>query len=411
MRPGAQALEYLKSEWDNCRFIWNELVSASKDTYLANRDNLIFDKNKVTFGYADQDKYITYLRSELTDKNGEYWLAKGSSVAQQQIVRDFATARTKALTDKANKKISSTKKRGLPNFKSRLKTLPSMNYTKQGFSLKEVDGRVRLQLPGKILIPVVWSRELPSEPSSARVYQDSLGDWYVSFVVEEEFNSLPKSNLAAGIDWGVTQIATVISMDTETGLELDANYDLEHSEHGKKAAKELAKYQKQMARRKTKEQTHGYRLAKFKAARTHKKIQRKREDDAHKWAKRVVTNHSEIAVENFNPKFLSKTKMARKASDAAIAKTKSILEWQALKAGRSLTYHNPAYSTMDCSNCGERANHRISLSQRTYVCDKCGLIKNRDKNAALNQLNRAGLNPASVDNVRLEKHEYAFKAV
>ena len=46
-----------------------------------------------------------------------------------------------------------------------------------------VDGRRRLALPKGTLIPVVWSRDLPSEPSSCRVYQDSLGDWYVSFVV------------------------------------------------------------------------------------------------------------------------------------------------------------------------------------------------------------------------------------
>jgi transposase len=52
----------------------------------------------------------------------------------------------------------------------------------RGFTLK--DGRLRLA--GGIVIPVVWSRDLPSKPSSVRMYQDCLGHWYASFVVRRD---------------------------------------------------------------------------------------------------------------------------------------------------------------------------------------------------------------------------------
>ena len=70
--------------------------------------------------------------------------------------------------------------------KSRRRTPPSLEYTKRGFSIR--DGR--LVLPKGVSIPVVWSRELPSEPTSVRVYRDSLGHWYASFVVRREREEL-----------------------------------------------------------------------------------------------------------------------------------------------------------------------------------------------------------------------------
>lgn len=49
------------------------------------------------------------------------------------------------------------------------------------------------------------------------------------------------------------------------------------------------------------------------AAKIQAKIARQRTDDARKWAKNIVSHHDKIAVENFRPKFLAKTSMARKA--------------------------------------------------------------------------------------------------
>lgn len=63
-----------------------------------------------------------------------------------------------------------------------------------------------------------------------------------------------------------------------------------------------------------------------------------------------------IASENFKPKFLSKTNVARNAQDTAIATNIQILQWQAVKNGRKLISVNPAYTTQTCSECGEIAN-------------------------------------------------------
>jgi putative transposase len=145
----------------------------------------------------------------------------------------------------------------------------------------------------------------------------------------------------------------------------------------------------------------GYCAAKRQTAKVHKKIARQRQDTARKWSKRVTRDFDQIAVEDFRPKFLAKTTMARKAADAAISATKRELINMARKHQRILHLIHPAHTTMDCGQCGARAKHALPLSERTYTCTACGAVSPRDKNSARVMLVRAGLNPAGADRVRL----------
>ena len=92
--------------------------------------------------------------------------------------------------------------------------------------------------------------------------------------------------------------------------------------------------------------------------------------------------------------------MARKSADAAIGTTKRTLIEYAQRAGRTVVMVPPAYTTMTCSDCGARAKQRLELSEREFVCHACGLVSDRDRNAARVILDRAGLNPAAADAVR-----------
>ncbi|WP_438270640.1 zinc ribbon domain-containing protein [Streptomyces platensis] len=132
-------------------------------------------------------------------------------------------------------------------------------------------------------------------------------------------------------------------------------------------------------------------------AKVHKRVARQRQDTGRKWAKRVVADHDALAVEDFKPKLLAKTTMARKAADAAISATKAALVEMGRKHARKVHLVHPAHTTMDCADCGARAKHALPLSERTYTCTACGASRPRDKNSARVMLVRAGLNPASAD--------------
>lgn len=411
LRPGRDAKAYLFREWGMCRYVWNALVRESADQHLFNQAARLFGATSTpTYGYADQDKFLTRLRQTTVDaETGERWLAAGSSVAQQQTVRDFAAARAKALKDRTEK-VPVVHRRGLPKFKSRRTALPSMNYTRNGFSLKPhpETGRLALVLPGKMYVPVIWSRDLPSTPKSVRVYQDSLGDWHASFVVSVEPETLPRiaHTTVIGVDWGVTETATTALVDTRTSeVNETTEFDLPHQQHGKNAAQKLARYQRMMARRatpKAQPNTKGYDRARRRVAQAHKKVARQRQDDARKWARNLVAHHDRIAVEDFKPKFLAKSTMAKKAADAAIAATKQELIWQATKAGHDLRLVHPRHTTTDCSTCGARTKHRLPLGERTYTCETCGTVRPRDKNSAAVMVARAGFVPADAEDVSPE---------
>ncbi|MFI9361031.1 RNA-guided endonuclease InsQ/TnpB family protein [Kitasatospora sp. NPDC053057] len=375
LRVSSTALAQLNAEWGRCRWVWNECVGMSRKVHLLNKNAT----EKTTCGPAQLDKMLTEARAAMA------WLRKGASVPQQQVIRDFAKSRAKALKDiKAN--LPMRQRSGMPRRKKLKDDRPSLNYTQRGFRLKGG----RLHLAGGVVLAVVWSRDLPSTPSSVRVYQDSLGHWYASFVVATETEPLPATGKVIGIDWGVKETATTTS---------DA-HDLPHAQHGKNASAALAKYQRRMARRrppKGKPASKGYRRAQRQAAKLHKKVARQRQDTGRKWAKSVVLDHDHIAVEDFRPKFLAKTTMARKAADAAISATKAALIEMGRKHGRIVHLIHPAHTTMDCAHCGARAKHRMLLSERTYTCTACGTSSPRDKNSARVMLVRAGLNPASAD--------------
>jgi putative transposase len=158
-----------------------------------------------------------------------------------------------------------------------------------------------------------------------------------------------------------------------------------------------------MARRAAKKgqpASKGYQEAKKWRARTYAKIARQRQDTARKWAKKVVRDHDAIAVEDFRPKFLARTSMAREAADAAIGATKRALVEMGRKHPRYVRLVHPAHTTMDCARCGARTKHALPLSQRTYTCTTCGTVSPRDKNSARVMLVRAGLNPAGDEGAR-----------
>lgn len=389
LRPGKQAEQYLFAEWDACRYVWNQMVEESQRRY----------ENGQTFGPNEASKYLTYLRHTVKDENGVLWLSAYSSKPQQQTVRDFSASRKKALLDRKNKK---RVRRGLPGYKSRRRAQPTLNYNGNGFKLVEIGGVLRLKLTKGTVIPVVWSRELPSAPTSVRVYRKPNGKWFASFVVEIASEcDIPNTGSVVGIDWGVRETATTATVDSQGEVRESKDLDMPFGAYERKYEKPLAEAQRRMARRYQKgkrlsEQSRGYK----KALRQYRELKRRsaaqRKDAANKWAVKVCRNSDAIASEDFKPKFLFRTLMARKAQEAAIGQLIDTLERQAVKRGRRFVKVNPAYTTQDCSNCGARAKHRLGLQDRVYKCEHCGFVLDRDRNSAINMLIGAGFIPGPI---------------
>jgi hypothetical protein len=148
LRPGAQAERALVAEWNRCRWLWNEAVHQQRSGRMPTRAKL--------------GKLLTAAHARNT------WLREGWQNAQANMLDTYAVALDRSFKVKGC---------GKPTVKKRHKALVSLALIRNGFAIR--DGRLRL--PGGVSIPVVWSRELPSDPSSVRVYRDSPGHRYASF--------------------------------------------------------------------------------------------------------------------------------------------------------------------------------------------------------------------------------------
>src|SRR3954454_7561597 len=129
LRVSSTARTALLAEWGRCRWIWNECVAKSKANHLYNKAT----GEKRTCGPAQLDKMLTGAR-ECTP-----WLREGSCVPQQQVIRDFGRSRAKAHKD-IRERLPQRQRAGMPRWKKKREALPSLDYTRRGFRLK--DGRL-----------------------------------------------------------------------------------------------------------------------------------------------------------------------------------------------------------------------------------------------------------------------------
>lgn len=125
LRLSSTARTTLEAEWGRCRWVWNECVAMSRKVHRLNKAA----ETRTTCGPAQLDKMLTEARAAMS------WLREGASVPQQQVIRDFAKSRAKALKD-IKAKLPTRQRAGMPGVKRKREAASSLNYTKRGFRLR-----------------------------------------------------------------------------------------------------------------------------------------------------------------------------------------------------------------------------------------------------------------------------------
>jgi putative transposase len=102
----------------------------------------------------------------------------------------------------------------------------------------------------------------------------------------------------------------------------------------------------------------------------------------------LVRAHDTIYLEDVRVANLVRNRhLGKGIGDAGWAQFRTILECTAAYAGKRVVAVPPAHTSQECSGCGERVPKRLSV--RPHVCPRCGLVLDRDANAA-QHLVRAG---------------------
>ncbi|MBL8149916.1 MAG: transposase, partial [Blastocatellia bacterium] len=165
---------------------------------------------------------------------------------------------------------------------------------------------------------------------------------------------------------------------------------VENPKYLRATEKKLAKAQRQLARKK--KGSKNRLRAKKKVVKLHSKIKHQRKDFAHKQSRKLINKYDLIVYENLNIRaMVGNEHLAKSISDVAWGMFFEMLDYKAVEAGKRTIDIAPHNTSQLCSNakCGEKVVK--ALSQRWHKCPFCGLVLNRDHNAARNILAR-GIN-------------------
>jgi putative transposase len=224
IEPTAVQRSMLARTFGCCRVVFNDAIRCRDTAYRAGEK----------IGPTEvQRRVVTVAKTS----EARAWLANVASVALVQSVRDAHRA-YQNFFDSLAKRHKGTKV-GRPRFKSRKNTRQSFRLTRNGFSLRQ-NGRLYLAKIGDVVVR--WSRDLPSEPSSVTVIREPDGHYYVSFVVEVKRTPLPGVEREAGVDLGITRLATIA--DTAGG-----RTDIANPKYLARKQRKLARLEREKARR------------------------------------------------------------------------------------------------------------------------------------------------------------------
>lgn len=301
------------------------------------------------------------------------WLAEVASVALVQSVQDAHRAYQNFFDSCSGKRRG--RKVGKPRFKSRKDNRQSFRLTRNGFSIQS-DGTLYVAKVGNVRVR--WSRSLPSVPSSVTIIREPDGGYYASFVVHRAPQPLPEVDQETGVDLGISRFATCV--DTRGN-----RTDLPNRRHQARKHRKLVRLEREKSRRQ--KGSNNRHKTRRKVAQQHSTLARSRLDEHHKQALHLVRENQTVHVEDLNVAgMLRNHKLARAISDAGWSQFVRVLGEKAEHYGRAVyTVSRWLPSSKTCSGCGT-VKDSTPLSMRTYQCPACGLVLDRDFNAARNIL-------------------------
>lgn len=347
LRPTKKQTRLLDEHLEECRWLYNELLSERK---------LCFEELDMSLSKYQQLMFLPLLKEERPS------LEKVHSQVLQNVV-DRLDKGFQAFFRRCQK----GEKPGFPRFRG-MHRYNSLCYPQSGFSIE--DGRLKLSKIGSIRIKL--HRPITGVIKTCTLRKNASGDWDVSLSCEVEITPKPPLFDTVGIDMGISAFAT-----------LSNGEEISNPRFFRQAEKTLAKAQRKLS--KCEIGTPPRRKRGKIVAKIHEKVRNQRKDFCHKQAKKIVDRYQYICIEDLNTaKMIEKSSLAKSIIDASWNQFQQILTYKAAEAGRKLGLVNPAYTTQDCSRCGHREFK--SLSTRVHDCPKCGFKTTRDLNAAQNIL-------------------------
>jgi putative transposase len=380
LAPSPAQERALRSHAGAARFAWNWALARCNARYAAERT-----------WYSAAELHKLWNTQKKADP-GLGWWAENSKCAYQEAFRNLDRALRDFIRSKKGQRKG--RKLGFPRFKKRGRCRDSFRLTGTLRCAGKTVTLPRLGIIDTCEPTVKLAGRL--RDGSARILSATVTRtaqrWFVSFTVEED-RQIParhaRPGSAIGIDLGVKALLTGVD-DQGTIITIQGPRPLRAGlRRLRRASRAHARKQPGSARR---------RRSAARLARLHARIASVRADALHKATTMLAARYQTVAAEDLNVAGMTRNRnLARAITDQGLGAVRRMLEYKTAWNGGTLVLAGRWYpSSKTCSGCGT-VKAKLALSEHTYTCAACGLVIDRDVNAARNLLHLAASGAESLN--------------
>ena len=351
--PNKKQQEFLSKNFGCVRFVYNLSLEKCIKGY---------EKNQTKFNKIKLINDISSLK-----KQEEYsWLKEVESSSLQQAIEDLGMSYQRFF-----RKLSS-----FPNFKKK-NNKQSLRIINNNNNIRFLENTSKIKLPKIGNIKIKKHREIEGKITSVTISKNPSNQYHIMIRTRVDYEyqkpNTPTYKETLGIDLGVKDLAILSNGESIKNIKPLK----QHLKNLKYQQRKLSKKQKGSKNREKQ---------KLKVAKIHQKITNIREDYLHKVTHSITKmDYTSFVLEDLGISNMIKNhKLAQSIQDVSWNKFKQFLEYKAKRESKNVMYIGRFdASSKICNSCWS-TKPTLLLSEREWVCDNCGVIHDRDINAAKN---------------------------
>lgn len=348
--PNNEQQNYFEQCFGAVRFVYNWGLNLRIETY---------QQTKKSVSFFDTGKALTKLKQQ----NNYTWLNNINAQTLEASLKHLDIAYTAFFKKNAR----------FPKFKSKKKSKTSFSL-RQGTKIKNNKLFICKLQTG---INIVLSRPIIGKIKNSTITKTKSGKYFIAIQTETTNKApqapLPDINTAVGVDLGIKTFAIL-----SNGIKID------NPKYLNKYQKQLIKLQRQFEKKQ--KGSNKKEKLRIKIAKLYEKITFQRLDFLHKITTQLANDNQvgTYCLEDLNvARMLKNHKLARSISDASWSKFVELLKYKCERAGKNILFIGRFEPSSKMCLCG-KINKTLTLKDRVWTCQSCGLSHDRDILAANN---------------------------
>ena len=343
LKPTASQVRILEEQLEICRWTWNTLLDHCYDERKAGRG-------------TPTHKSLTYLlpgmKAETPELDGVF----------SQVLQNIAKRVRLGFEGYwARKRVGL--KATPPHFR-RVRDYSSLTYPQFGFKLD--DSTLKLSKIGALRI--IQHRPIEGVTKTLTIKREPSGKWYAVFSCEVETKPIKGRLPAVGVDFG---LKSIVALSDGTTIEAPQFY--------RKSEQRLGRLQRIHSKRKMRSKNRE--KARIVVAKLSEKVANQRRDFLSKVARGIVNRYVRVYIEDLETANLKRNKhLSKSIGDAGWRILRHNLTYMAERSLGVTVCVDPRNTSQLCYGCGELVPKDLAV--RVHVCPRCGLVLDRDVNAA-----------------------------